>query len=861
MDEDIPQDEYFEWEDIISYKAATAPRTMEDVTHSPINLFNRHSNEDLYDSDVDASVRSEADSSISFGVFSSADSVSTHTSISHHGSEGYFDEHSDFLPQYESPTSFRKHMLAPKGVIDPKSAQPDQIEKIERAEDDTAIIAPPSKHVDYLSHDWCEEDIWSTWKYLKSTRQVYKNSERLANASWRMWMKERHQLPETEPLAINWQKERDTTWLYGPLQPKSESMSDSLQSSQVIADSKMPVRPILKKPSLSETLLRKSISCAALAREANIASKEALNLVRHGISRQTSLPAHLSMNTEERTKAWLGSHSKLHPSKTPPAKSVRFSDQIEESSTVSPGSSIITIVESIFEDSDEEDDENSDVETSPKSLATATPPTAEIASLALDETTEDDNEMVFNFGEYTLSPECESEASDESTGDYFGSEQPDSQDVTMSILGAVREDLVDSVMDEFWAIFNQEWDAGFKQRNGDSRGSSNSSNDSTSASRANASTGRVQRKRQRGESENSDGDDARDVRARQQPKSKRGSEDLIKFACPFRKHDNSTYNIYTHRVCALSNWQTIARVKEHIYRCHQTPPHCKRCWATFKNQQQLDTHITVASEDICEVKVGTAPEGITAEIERQLRSRKKAHPNQSEEDRWRDIYKILFPNHEIPSPYFEAVHTEGPSSPDSRELSNYEDYIRRELPRLVRSNIESVVRHETQPLEAALIGNLVSIIQDCQDRVFRSYRETQGFDHDMTSPVLPSTTSPSESRLTQETPDFRDDLDFLDSAFHAPATSSTQAMPSFSQFDSLLRPEALMFSDSGYSEPICYCTVACSCGKVTDEAQVKDEVAAAAVLDPVRPWMDSMSHPNWQQVERADDEADWWMNI
>jgi hypothetical protein len=164
-------------------------------------------------------------------------------------------------------------------------------------------------------------------------------------------------------------------------------------------------------------------------------------------------------------------------------------------------------------------------------------------------------------------------------------------------------------------------------------------------------------------------------------------------------------------------------------------------------------------------------------------------------------------------------------------------------------------------LEAALIGNLVSIIQDCQDRVFRSYRETQGFDPDMTSPVLPSTTSPSESRLTQDTPDFRDDLDFLGSAFQAPATSSTQATPSFQQFDSLLRPEALLFSDSGYSEPICYCTVACSCGKVTDEAQVKDEVAATAMLDPVRPWMDSMSHPNWQNVEQADDEADWWMNI
>jgi hypothetical protein len=604
MDEDIPQDEYFEWEDIISYKAATAPRTMEHPTHSPINLFNRQSNENLYDSDVDASVRSEADSSMSFGVFSSTDSVSTHTSISHNGSEGYFDEqeHIEFLPAYESGTSFRtKHMIAPRGVIDPKSSQPDQSEKIERAEDDTAIIAPPSKHVDYLSHDWCEEDIWSTWKYLKSTRQVYKNSERLANASWRMWMKERHQLPETEPLAINWQKDRDTTWLYGPLQPKSESMSDSLQSRTVIADSKIPVRPILKKPSLSETLLRKSISSAALAREANIAAKEALNLVRHAISRQASLPAHFSINTEERTKAWLGSHPKLKPSKTAPAKSVRFSDQIEESTTVSPASSIVTIVESIFEDSDEED-ENSEVESSPKSLMTTTPPTAEIASLALDdEPAEDNDEMMFNFGEYTLSPECESETS-ESVEDYFQSEKSDSQDITMSILGAVREDLVDSVMEEFWAIFNQEWDAGFKQRNGDSRGSSSSSNDSILAPRANASTGHVQRKRQRVESENSDGDDARDVESRQQPKPKRGSEDLIKFACPFRKHDNSTYNIYTHRVCALSHWQTIARVKEHIYRCHQTPPHCKRCWATFKNQQQLDAHITVASEDICEVK-------------------------------------------------------------------------------------------------------------------------------------------------------------------------------------------------------------------------------------------------------------------
>lgn len=90
--------------------------------------------------------------------------------------------------------------------------------------------------------------------------------------------------------------------------------------------------------------------------------------------------------------------------------------------------------------------------------------------------------------------------------------------------------------------------------------------------------------------------------------------------------------------------------REHLYRCHQISPHCKRCWRTFKTQQQLDSHITVAATDICDVQSGNPPTGITPAVERQLRSRKKSHPNQTDEERWKDIYKILFPNVEIPSP-------------------------------------------------------------------------------------------------------------------------------------------------------------------------------------------------------------------
>jgi hypothetical protein len=80
------------------------------------------------------------------------------------------------------------------------------------------------------------------------------------------------------------------------------------------------------------------------------------------------------------------------------------------------------------------------------------------------------------------------------------------------------------------------------------------------------------------------------------------------------------------------------------------PAHCKRCWKVFKSQEQLDLHLTVVTSDICDVQSGHPPEGITPEHEKRLRSRKKTSPNQSECDRWRDIFKLLFPNEEIPSP-------------------------------------------------------------------------------------------------------------------------------------------------------------------------------------------------------------------
>ena len=72
------------------------------------------------------------------------------------------------------------------------------------AEDDTAVRTQATKHVDYLSYNWKEEDIWSSWKHIVSKRRAYSNSARLENASWRTWVKTKNKLKTVVPESLDW---------------------------------------------------------------------------------------------------------------------------------------------------------------------------------------------------------------------------------------------------------------------------------------------------------------------------------------------------------------------------------------------------------------------------------------------------------------------------------------------------------------------------------------------------------------------------------------------------------------------------------------------------------------------------------
>ncbi|KAH9212801.1 hypothetical protein DL95DRAFT_410862 [Leptodontidium sp. 2 PMI_412] len=83
---------------------------------------------------------------------------------------------------------------------------------------------------------------------------------------------------------------------------------------------------------------------------------------------------------------------------------------------------------------------------------------------------------------------------------------------------------------------------------------------------------------------------------------------------------------------------------------HKAVPYCKRCWKIFDTNELKDQHTTVPANQICEAVSGEPPEGVTPNQVSELRSRAKPYSKLSESERWNEIFRLLFPGANIPSP-------------------------------------------------------------------------------------------------------------------------------------------------------------------------------------------------------------------
>ncbi|KAF9537709.1 hypothetical protein EC957_007791 [Mortierella hygrophila] len=114
----------------------------------------------------------------------------------------------------------------------------------------------PALAIDYLGNGWSnEDDIAASWKFMTKQKNDLINGLRLENASWRNWAKQRHHLKTVSPKTLNWLKDSDTTWLYGPLYKANIDEFDLARfgAQTVPGGTKIPTTPITEnglKPAL-----------------------------------------------------------------------------------------------------------------------------------------------------------------------------------------------------------------------------------------------------------------------------------------------------------------------------------------------------------------------------------------------------------------------------------------------------------------------------------------------------------------------------------------------------------------------------------------------------------------------------------
>ncbi|KAK4164609.1 hypothetical protein QBC43DRAFT_300104 [Cladorrhinum sp. PSN259] len=279
-------------------------------------------------------------------------------------------------------------------------------------------------------------------------------------------------------------------------------------------------------------------------------------------------------------------------------------------------------------------------------------------------------------------------------------------------LSTYQRQVVDSLMREFGALFCQ-------KSGGGSGGVSASAGTSSAASQG---SGRSSPRRTDTREESSG-----DRRLPNMPGSGGGNQGLTsieenvgsipirKLACPYYKREPWKHN--KHRSCTGPGWPAIHRVKEHITRVHPLPIYCRRCGDQFASDEDLDTHSQ--ADQACEAKRFDKPEGFSKDQERLLKRKRKAEA--SDEEKWRAIYRILFPDddeNDIPSPYYD--------SEDAVGFDQYERYLRREVPRVVRRRLEISAAAIAVPVENELRAQLVDIIRSSQAEAFEGFRRMIG---------------------------------------------------------------------------------------------------------------------------------------
>lgn len=218
-----------------------------------------------------------------------------------------------------------------------------------------------------------------------------------------------------------------------------------------------------------------------------------------------------------------------------------------------------------------------------------------------------------------------------------------------------------------------------------------------------------------------------------------------KLACHYFKRNPEKHS--QRSACTGPGWDKVHRVKEHLYRQHILRQ-CSRCYLNFKTDEELQEH--QRQPQSCELRVENRMEGIDHIKLKQLQSR-KGLAGTSERERWEAVYRILFPDDDfsqMPTPYYDyGPKPESDSRKAPSEPYKFEEYCRRELPHLVRRQLEIMAEKESRQIEERLKRQIVQTVRSCYEQLVLSFQQ-----ENHPAVIKPQGSLTSESSVNRETP-------------------------------------------------------------------------------------------------------------
>ncbi|KAK0737269.1 hypothetical protein B0T21DRAFT_383278 [Apiosordaria backusii] len=217
-------------------------------------------------------------------------------------------------------------------------------------------------------------------------------------------------------------------------------------------------------------------------------------------------------------------------------------------------------------------------------------------------------------------------------------------------------------------------------------------------------------------------DDAIDPRNKK--KLKQDTTAGRRFACPFFKHNAAKYKLV--KTCCGPGWRDVHRVKEHLYRRHSAKNSCARCFEQFDDEAALKAH--QRSEEPCKLQKNNIHEFISEEKEKLLHLRAKA--GSSEEDKWLEMYRIIFPNEKVPSPYYDGADgadVQNDNGTSSRDWEEFKKFAKQEVPKLVKPLLQQYIDQYFQDFDEKMAQKSIEITKVVENQVLRTwlYNEEQ----------------------------------------------------------------------------------------------------------------------------------------